>query len=893
MRIDFTSVDRYGPYVAYKISWSDKGSFTIVTYTANKTTISDLDSGFHASIQHDSIYLTTDNDITFGELRIGNKSTNQLKLGQIGFFVPHTVILDFSFFDNYKKENKIDLKEVYHQYIVEELGASLAIRCSSNLEDGEKFSFAGTFDTYLDVPNDLEAVEARVLQSYKKFCSIDQATASHQLQNLRGYDLKIGIMVQRLVKSRFSGFLFTLDPMDPPNKRSMIEYWRGKREQSEGYSITLNNESGKRIPTNRDRSDIPLPPEVQDKLASAARELGDHFDFPQDAEFVFSDEDEQLYLVQSRPITAFSYSPEKVSAIERDRLSEIRKQSLETYQRTPILSSTNISELFVRAVPLGYSIFKYGFAGTRNKEGGISIGRSRLGYAKLKFEDQVNFFHTIGDQARTNLIVDALTFRLQSINRDDYLASFVSYYLKQIEVNPTAGLYPEDGLYLQDADSERWHEIAGDKGDEFREQHAVFLKSIVDHHAPEELDKAAVFFDENERFYRSRLNRELHSVSEDNLKEEINEILEYLRTSFCPQYVIFARIAYLCAHVAKQQLKKLLDANAKSPVEHTLNQILMRVKIRPEHNGPDFPFYERLLKARQISVWAFLDKFQHLGSLDINQPRLGEYSIEDLKTIFSEDKHYDHGDRRLSRNNYATVNNENEISELGLENEAEFWNVCRYAGQFMRLRERAKFELLKVLYVLKQAASELGRLHRLEDLVYYLEHDELLSLLSVNREKNRLLALQRRSYFEACRQHRIQDVLSDFEVSPFERQQFNGRQDFGNRYKSVKGQSVFHGPAEGICLTAQTNEEYLKKLAVYRTEKRGPIIGVFKGVELSYFNLGALAGFTTERGGFLSHAATIAREFCIPYITGIKTDELKDGDYVILDTENEQVIYRR
>jgi phosphoenolpyruvate-protein kinase (PTS system EI component) len=66
---------------------------------------------------------------------------------------------------------------------------------------------------------------------------------------------------------------------------------------------------------------------------------------------------------------------------------------------------------------------------------------------------------------------------------------------------------------------------------------------------------------------------------------------------------------------------------------------------------------------------------------------------------------------------------------------------------------------------------------------------------------------------------------------------------------------------------------------------------VFKGVELSYFNLGALAGFTTENGGFLSHAATIAREFKIPYITGISFEELEDGIYVILDTENEQVIY--
>ncbi|MBV6505194.1 MAG: hypothetical protein ILNGONEN_00752 [Syntrophorhabdaceae bacterium] len=897
MRIDFASVDRYGPCIAYEISWSDKGSFTIVTQATNKSAASGLVGGLHASIDHDSISLATEDDRTLGELRIGNKSINQLKLGQIGFFVPHTVVLDFTFFDNYKKESKIDLKQVYQHYIAEKLGASLAIRCSSNLEDGEKFSFAGTFDTYLDVPNELEAVEARVLQSYKKFCSIDQATSSHQLQDLRRYDLKLAIMVQKLVKPKVSGFLFTSDPMDPPNNWSVIEYWQGKREQSEGYSITLNNESGKRIPTNRDRSDIPLPAEVQDKLAWAARELNYHFGFPQDAEFVFSDEDEQLYLVQSRPITAFSYSPDKVSAIERERLSEIRRKNLKAYQIAPILSGTNISELFVRAVPLGYSIFKYGFAGTLDKEGGISIGRSRLGYAKLDFEDQVNFFHTVADQARTNIIVDALTFRLQSISREEYLASFVSHYLRKIEQNPAAANYPEDGLYLQDADSERWHELAQEKGDEFRKQYAEFLRRIVEDHAPHEHEKAVEFFGENEQFYRSHLNRDLYSASEGELKEEIKKVLEYLRTSFCPQYVILARLAFLSVHVTKQKLKNLLAVETKSSTENTLNKLLMRVDTHSKLQEPNYPYFERLLKAGKISLWEFLDKFQHLGSLDIDQPRLGEYSIEELRAIFEPDRHYEHGDDRLSRRDYVANADSSDISKLDLEKNADLCTLCNYAGQYMRLREKAKFELLKILYVLKRIVKELARIHRIGDVIFYLEYDELLDLSLENREKTRLLALQRRAYFDACRQRRVPDVLIDFETNPFELKlrdsNSNPTPDPGSRYRSIKGQSVFHGHAEGVCLVAHSNQEYWEKLATYRAEKKEPIIGVFKGVELSYFNISVLAGFTTERGAFLAHAATIARELRIPYVTGIRTDELQDGDYVILDTVNEQVLYRR
>lgn len=892
MKISFSSVESCGSHLAFKASSKGTGNFTIISHARDGVSEFNSVGNLEALIDNSSISLTATNKRLGGELHIGNKSLNQLKLGQLGFFIPDTVVLDFTFFDIFKKKGQADLKGVYNQQIAEWLGPSLAIRCSSNLEDGERQSFAGVFDTYLDVPNEFEALEEKILRSYQKFCSGDDANPNDTLLDLRRYDLKLGIMVQKLVKPRFSGFLFTTHPMNPPNQWLKIEYWQGKREQSEGYSITLNRKNGKRILSSRDNSEVPLPVQLQEKLCNAAKELIAHFGSPQDAEFVISDEDEQLYLVQSRPITAFSYSPDKVYAVEQNRLSGILKENLRLYRRAPILSSTNISELFVRAIPLGYSIFKYGFAGTLKKEGGISIGRSRLGYAKLDLQDQVKFFQTVADQARTNLIVDALTFRLPGVSKEDYLGSFVAYYLKRIEQNQAAAQYPEDGLYLQNDELERWREIAGEKGDILREEYSDFLQRIVDHHAPNEYKHASDFFRRNERFYRSYLIRDLHSASEISLKKEIDEILEYLRTSYCPQYVVFARLAFLCTHIAKEKLKNLWTSETQFSVEHILNELLINVDIDSELKGPGYPYFERLLKTGKIRLWEFLDKFQHVGSLDINQPRLGEYSIDDLNSMFGQYRLYGHSDSRLMSNDNAT-DIEAEIAALGLKKNADFWSWCTYAGQFMRLREKAKFEFLKVLYVLKCTLRELARRHRLEELVYYLEYNEVLELTKNNREKYRLLALQRHAYFDACSQYRVRDVLTDLETTPFEKEQLDGSRDIGKRYRSARGQSIFYGHAEGVCLTAQSNEEYLRKLVAYRADNREPIIGVFKGVELSYINLSVLAGFTTENGGYLSHAATVAREFRIPYITGIKVDQFQDGDYVILDTKNEQVIYRR
>jgi phosphohistidine swiveling domain-containing protein len=128
---------------------------------------------------------------------------------------------------------------------------------------------------------------------------------------------------------------------------------------------------------------------------------------------------------------------------------------------------------------------------------------------------------------------------------------------------------------------------------------------------------------------------------------------------------------------------------------------------------------------------------------------------------------------------------------------------------------------------------------------------------------------------------------------PFEKRSFIDDQEGGSLYRFAHGRAIFHGHAEGICLTASSNEEFICKLASYREKKIENIVGVFKGIELSYFNVSALVGFTTENGGYLSHAATIAREFRLPYISDIGFDQFRDEDYIIMDTENEQILIRR
>jgi phosphohistidine swiveling domain-containing protein len=886
MLIDFLSISKRGAYVFYEVAprtqQQNCGSFVICSVANDDF---EPPAGITGTINGAGITLIADGKSSPYRLRIGNKSINQLRLWQLGCHLPHTVVLDFSVSDAFKRDGEVDLRDIYDQVIAHRLGSSVAVRCSGNLEDSDAQSFAGVFDTYLDVPNQLDEIQGKIVQSYQKFCSGGDG------QGEIPYDVRLSIMVQQMIRPKFSGFLFTLDPVNPPSDWLKIEYWQGPREDSEGYSITLNRETGKRVRSGRDSNRAPLPMTIQEKLHHAAVELERHFGTPQDVEFLISGADDTLYLVQSRPITAFSYSPDKVRVDEQQKLSAILDANRRLYHQDPVLSSTNISELFTRAIPLGYSIFKYGFAGTPELEGGISIGRSRLGYAGLDPADRVNLFYTVADQARTNLIVDALTFRLPGISKREYLDTFVKHYLEQVKRDPAAANYPEDGLYLQTDDPARWLEIAGARGEHFYAEFTEFLHQVIHVHAPSEYRNAGNFFQQNDRRYRSYLDRNLHTISPENLRKEIDDILLYLRTTFCPQYVVYARLAFLCTHVAKVRLSELLGPQSRFTGEQILNELLRRATIPTELEGPQYPEFERLYKLGRVPLVEFLYRFQHLGSLDITQPRLGEYLPEKLREVFGRSNAYGFDGELPDTDD--TDHTSIDIAELGFDNDPAFRLLCTNAGQFMRLREKAKSELLKLLWVLKRTFVEFARLHRFGDLIYYLELDEALALGPEKREQLRVLALQRKAYLDACRQHRVKDVLSELQSTPFDKKPFFNDQDGGSRYRFARGKTIFHGHAEGFCLAASSNEEFFDKLAAYRAKNIENIVGVFKGVGPSYFNMSALVGFTTENGGYLSHAATIAREFRLPYITEIEFDQFRDEDYVILDTENEQVIIRR
>jgi pyruvate,water dikinase len=207
----------------------------------------------------------------------------------------------------------------------------VAVRSSATTEDLAEASFAGQQDTYLNVKG-----EPELITSIKKcFASLFTSRATYY-RNKKGFkheQASLAVIVQKMVDANKSGVVFSKDP-SLIKEDVIIEAVWGLGEgivsgQISPDRYTVSEDSGelklkkkeiakKKIAITRDSSGkkevVKLKEEISErqvlkeheimKLAEIALKLEKHYQKPQDIEFAI--ERENLYIVQTRPITTLA-----------------------------------------------------------------------------------------------------------------------------------------------------------------------------------------------------------------------------------------------------------------------------------------------------------------------------------------------------------------------------------------------------------------------------------------------------------------------------------------------------------------------------------------------------------------------------------------------------------
>ena len=175
-------------------------------------------------------------------------------------------------------------------------GITFAVRSSAVSEDSVRASFAGGFESVLDLATDEAVREA--IHTVRRSRHSERVRAYSEAQNLDQAHER-AVVVQRLVRADVSGVLFTADPVTGSYARMPGHLVRGL-----GEPLVSGQTSGQAFALAQPRGRFSGPPELKRfarRLYKLASRLEEALGGPQDMEWAV--EGRKLYLLQSRPIT--------------------------------------------------------------------------------------------------------------------------------------------------------------------------------------------------------------------------------------------------------------------------------------------------------------------------------------------------------------------------------------------------------------------------------------------------------------------------------------------------------------------------------------------------------------------------------------------------------------
>jgi len=172
---------------------------------------------------------------------------------------------------------------------------TVSVRSSANCEDAKNASFAGMFDTFLNISDEKSLI--RAINKCKS--SVDSDRVGIYLKSKGISNVKMAVIVQKMVDADFAGIMFTKDPIE--KKHILIEAAPGLGENIVSGKITPSNFfiSGDEI-IKKDNSHK-IDEKLVLKIAEIGKQIEELYGTPQDIEFAVRGS--EIFVLQSRPIT--------------------------------------------------------------------------------------------------------------------------------------------------------------------------------------------------------------------------------------------------------------------------------------------------------------------------------------------------------------------------------------------------------------------------------------------------------------------------------------------------------------------------------------------------------------------------------------------------------------
>lgn len=778
-------------------------------------------------------------------------------------------------------ENNAEEKEAFLNELAESLSSFgkdklWAVRSSASSEDSIQNSFAGQLDTFLFVPTD------QVMDHIEKVWN--SIYSDHFIQYTKERNMKVdrspAVLIQVMVNADSAGVGFGINPVTQ-DKEYVIsavyglgnqlvsgdtdaDTWIVKNDEIDDVSIgykekreVLNTvDYGTQLIDNNNPEDPCLTDNQVFKIKDLIKTVSQYYKHPQDIEWAI--ENNQVYLLQSRPITTINSGKEI------------------------LWDNSNIAESYGGiTTPLTFSFAKKAYENVYRQ---LCL---LLNIPKYKVEN-----HDIEFRNMLGLVQGRVFYNMNSWYK-------------------TLALLP--GFSLNRSFMEQMMGVKESLSEELIEE---IQRSVTKNKAKDSLDlvktsagliKSLVLLDRTVDGFYKRLNKalenkDLSNMSVSELSDYYNNLeLQLLKKWDAPMVNdLFAMVFYGLLRKLSTRWCNDEDESLQNTLILTQGGIisaepakLMKQKARKIYelklNEPDFDKWCEKVNASVVKkdIDAYIDRFgdRCLDELKLESITLFDNPVILYQTLFE-----------MSQNEILmTTPDVIETDEKAKQMEAEvlsnlpffkrhiFAWVIKMARKTVRERENLRFERTRLFGRVRKIFLEIGKkfvqsniLNDSRD-IFYLEIGEIQSFIEGTSTFTNLkdLAAIRKEEF----------LKFESEETPSDRFTTYGMVYKNNQYKSrVKNIELSGNMQQGLgcCPGIVKGKVKVVRDPKNVTIEKGTIL-VAERTDPGWIMLfSSVSGILVERGSLLSHAAIVSRELNLPAVVSVPglMDWLKDGDVV-------------
>jgi phosphohistidine swiveling domain-containing protein len=774
---------------------------------------------------------------------VGGKAAGLARLRGMGLRVPEAIVIVGAT----PATSASELDRLVAEILTRFGAGRLAVRSSAIGEDGAEASFAGQYDTVLDVEG-ASAIRAAIetcLNSAQSARAGAYRDARDQMEE-GGESVPMSVVVQRMVDARVSGVCFTVDPVTNRRNRLVLDSVAGLGEALvSGHASPDHDELLRREerwePTQLAGEKAVLRPEERAALAGEALQAERQAGEPLDLEWAI-DHDGTLAWLQARPITTLGLDPQSLDVFPPDA--------------SDVHTRCNVGEMMPGAVsPLTYSTCAQGIdAGWQRIKD--SIGMPRKGGAPDRYLSMSHghLFINMSEGARFSSQVSGGSPDQQSLALCGRLvpevvappAPSVWIRLPRLLRQIAAILRPKPRIRRMEALAARGEIPIGETSLEtWRNIDARFDDLTESYHLHLVVSSGAGAL---APILLSRL------AGDTEPTDEHHAIVASVLSG--AQGVESADIA--------EGAKRILDALLAAP-NGSSDFVALDPSAAIKWLGGD-------ASAEVGRVFRdYLARHGHrsLRELDIRQSEWAHDPTPLVRSLQTQLR-----GRLAGQGNEANSRVVLPARPPGAE---RFNRIRGIAHAAVRNRERCKSLLVELTAVFKQAYRELGAQYVKEgrlpdaDAIYFLFHEELEMLAAEPGSRLASEAVARRDVLA------YQETLSFPEVEVGLPQPEPLRAIVGDE-RVVVGKPVSRGRVEGRVRVVQSLEE------AEALEPGEILVAPITDVGWTpYFAI--IAGLVTDVGSAVSHGAVVAREYGLPAVLNTRdaTRILKTGERVVLD----------